>query len=297
MKFWLTVVVAVAIALLALMPVPKGGQQLPLFEGADKLVHAVMFGALAVAMLWDLARNKHTIAIAKVCIALVFIAVVLYGGVIELLQTAMDEGRSGDVWDWVADAAGAVSGIVMCIVFTRRPLLSRFVNIKPYKKVGDYYEAIYVDSFPPEERRPWKEIRGFAYDSNHPLAFYKISVLGIGVGFLTAWKLDGWTYIEHFAINSNMRGYGLGRVAIDKFCKRHSPVALEVELPDVSGEAIRRIEFYKRSGFTMWENYEYVQPPYGPGLPEVPMVIMTYGEPNVSLENLNQLLKKYVYSV
>lgn len=297
MKFRLAIVVAIAIALLTLMPLPDDGVQMPVFDGADKLIHAVMFGVLALAIIWDWVRSGCGFQLDGRKATTAVVVVSIYGGLIELLQSVMGEGRSGDLYDWIADDAGAILAAGSCYVLMRIISLNRFLEIEKVGMVNGKYGKIYVESFPPEERRPWNEIVRFAGDCNHPLNFYEIKVFGMGVGFITAWKLGEWTYVEHFAIDPCRRGQGLGKIAIEKFCVKHSPVVLEVEPDGSSKDAARRIKFYKLCGFIACEEYEYVQPSYGPGLPEVTMMIMTYGGGCANLDKLNELLRKYVYRV
>ena len=56
------------------------------------------------------------------------------------------------------------------------------------------------------------------------------------------------------------------------------PLVLEVELPETSTEAERRVRFYERCGLTAHEDFPYWQPPYRQDLPEVPMMLMSSGE-------------------
>ena len=83
-------------------------------------------------------------------------------------------------------------------------------------------------------------------------------------------------YVEHFAVCPGMRNRGYGRKVLGMLRSRlRTPVVLEVERPD-SELAARRIAFYRRNGFTLWES-DYVQPPYRPGGDAVPMRLMVCG--------------------
>ena len=77
----------------------------------DKWVHAFLFGVqgvlLALAFLRVFPGSRRT--------GLMILATVLaiaYGGVIEILQSLMGDGRQGDVMDLLADAAGALLGLL-----------------------------------------------------------------------------------------------------------------------------------------------------------------------------------------
>ena len=94
----LTAVVAGAILWLTLAPQPLPEADIPVFEGADKVVHGLMFGGLVFAMVFDrevwLMRHRLSPDSRKerYFIALFFLLAVLAGGGIELLQGAMGVG-------------------------------------------------------------------------------------------------------------------------------------------------------------------------------------------------------------
>lgn len=159
-----------------------------------------------------------------------------------------------------------------------------------------FYKEIYLNSFPAEERRDWDCLMDFAVNKSHPLSFYEIMWHGERIGFITAWSMPcEWTYIEHFAVSEKFRGHGIGKCAVEMFCAVNDKVVLEVELPECGESAQRRIAFYERCGFTPQTVFEYVQPSYGAGLPEVPMMLMTYGGSVDSLEKVAGQMKRIVY--
>ena len=67
--------------------------------GADKVVHALLFALLAAT-----ARLRFGPARA------VLLAVVAYAAVSEVVQALLLSERSGDLWDLLADAVGALVG-------------------------------------------------------------------------------------------------------------------------------------------------------------------------------------------
>ena len=56
----------------------------------------------------------------------------------------------------------------------------------------------------------------------------------------------------------------------------HQPLVLEVEMPD-NELAQRRIGFYQRQGFQLWDECPYEQPPYHPEDESLPMYLMVHG--------------------
>lgn len=106
----LTTVCLAAILYLTLVPEPLPEDTPRLFPGADKVVHAIMFGGLTYCFLVDYKRKRglsgrHLSLRATLFGIAVSIAV---GGAIEITQSEMQMGRSGDVVDLLFDGLGAI---------------------------------------------------------------------------------------------------------------------------------------------------------------------------------------------
>ena len=85
-----------------LLSPPKGlPQELPLFEGADKVVHVAIFAVLS--FLYKATFSKQSFWRC-------FFILLLYGIATELAQEYMHLGRSGDPLDLLADAIGIALG-------------------------------------------------------------------------------------------------------------------------------------------------------------------------------------------
>lgn len=104
----LTILCVAAIAWLTLAPRPLGDNDLPLFPGADKLAHALMFGGLAFCILLDIRRRDDWKPLSCKSIATAILSAVLLGAFTEILQDAMHLGRGGDILDLAADSVGAI---------------------------------------------------------------------------------------------------------------------------------------------------------------------------------------------
>lgn len=99
---------AVLIAVLTLMPVsgaPRFAwlQDLPV----DKLVHLVLFGVQAALLALLMARQGVAAPLLWA-----FVASTGYGALIEVLQQTMGLGRTAEWGDLLADALGALVGIL-----------------------------------------------------------------------------------------------------------------------------------------------------------------------------------------
>lgn len=111
-RFLTSAVVTTGVLYLTLAPRPFGSVRIPLFEGADKVVHFMMFFAMAFAYHFDFRRGKKPVDEARL-MGWIFVSLSAFGGLIELAQWKMRMGRSGDWYDLLADIAGAVYGIIL----------------------------------------------------------------------------------------------------------------------------------------------------------------------------------------
>lgn len=111
-RFLTSAVVTAGVLYLTLAPRPFGSVRIPLFEGADKVVHFMMFFAMAFAYHFDFRRGKKPVDEARL-MGWIFVSLSAFGGLIELAQWKMRMGRSGDWYDLLADISGAVYGIIL----------------------------------------------------------------------------------------------------------------------------------------------------------------------------------------
>ena len=163
--------------------------------------------------------------------------------------------------------------------------------------VLDLIERTYTESFPEVERRDFSLVRNLVRDESRFIV-YALSKESRYVGFITGWFFDGYTYVEHFAIDPAARNGGIGAEAMKQFlvfCG--TPVVLEVEMP-TDEMSKRRIGFYERLGFEL-DNQVYHQPPYREGGEWLEMRLMTYGDVDLehSFEQVKNCLHKNVYGV
>lgn len=130
------------------------------------------------------------------------------------------------------------------------------------------------DAFPEDERRD-DEAQRRNVDANDKMQCLLIKGGEECIGFFTVWYLtSGLVYVEHFAIADELRHCGYGTAALKELASNVlKPIILEVELPSTE-ESIRRIAFYEKNGFVMWDK-PYIQPPYSSDKQSVPMRIMT----------------------
>lgn len=119
-RFIFTIIVVLAILWLTLASQPLGDVSVPLFPGADKVVHGCMFGGLMFVIELDYARwqtkRRNLVGGAALMRWRVALAtalfVCLFGGAIELLQDAMAIGRGAEIRDFAADCLGVAIALV-----------------------------------------------------------------------------------------------------------------------------------------------------------------------------------------
>ena len=282
------------IAVLTLMPssdVPSVN-----IPNIDKAVHAIMFGTLSTVMLFDVARYRRHISMPLLLICATIASAI--GGGLELLQGAMSMGRGAEWADLIADTLGAF--LLPMLLFKPLRELTEYHTlsssiIRNANRIPAQIEQLYVNSFPVDERRPWSEIENMT-NTSQMFRFTLLRSAGKPAGFITWWKLKRGIYVEHFAISPSMRSHGLGAMALKRFCaeRGNSPVILEVEPAGSEPMADRRIGFYSRCGFKLHKDFDYIQPPYAPGLNPVRLQLMTYGDIG-NLSDLAREIKQEVY--
>jgi len=160
----------------------------------------------------------------------------------------------------------------------------------------DYNTKLLLSSFPKEERREIEEWRELT-DLNHLFTNNIILKNNMPIGMITYWELRDIIFIEHFAIDSQLRNGGLGKQSINLLLKQSKkPIILEVDLPE-DAIAKRRVEFYKRQGLLLWDK-KYKQPPYRSSDNSVPMRLMsTIQTPTEeSFEHFKEAIYQYVYA-
>lgn len=156
--------------------------------------------------------------------------------------------------------------------------------------------TLYTASFPPAERRPNDKLSTMSMDASLSMRTNAIKLDDEFVGLLNFWEFEGFVYIEHFAVAHHVRGLGLGSKVLDIIKSNFTkPLVLEIEMPESSPIAARRMDFYRRNGFHPIWDFKYVQPPYSAELPSMPLLLMSTGD--VDPQTVSDTLHREVYGV
>lgn len=79
----------------------------------DKFVHAGIFFVLILLMVRGFLMQTRFEALQKKAKMAAFILCVIYGGFLEILQGTVFEGRSADVFDFIANSFGCSMGVLV----------------------------------------------------------------------------------------------------------------------------------------------------------------------------------------
>ncbi len=105
---FIAIVVTIIIAVLSLSAVPKLNMELGIKSG-DKYLHFIAYFVLS--SLWYFAlKNKISEKVFKIFVPL---GLILYGIILEGLQSGLTTYRTGDIYDAIANSAGVIVALIM----------------------------------------------------------------------------------------------------------------------------------------------------------------------------------------
>ena len=181
-------------------------------------------------------------------------------------------------------------------------LLPITTQASPY---WDSLVSIYRESFPIDEQRPVESIARLITEEprytmyaiineDEDTKHYTLNTKQ-ALGLLTTWEFADFIYIEHFAINPELRSQGYGSKAISTLIKqKEKPIILEAE-PPTDELTRRRIHFYERQGITLYD-FPYLQPAYTEASQPVELRLMGTLDTNATtLTDVSNTLHREVY--
>lgn len=134
------------------------------------------------------------------------------------------------------------------------------------------FEKLYSISFPIfEQRTDEQQEKAFTFSNYHLIGYEENETF---IGFISYWEFEYYLYIEHFAINQELRGKGYGSEILQLFIRSTDKIILLEIDPVVDKVSEARLQFYKKCGF--YENsYPHVHPPYRDKYRAHPLVVLT----------------------
>ena len=145
-----------------------------------------------------------------------------------------------------------------------------FERIDAAHPLFDASLTLYETSFPPNERRTRDDHLRALQDADFvPLGAVEDGRL---LADIFLWKTDGFVYLEHFAVQPELRSHGTGGKILEQLLDTQQLFLLEIEPPE-DALTSRRKRFYERHGLQA-QPYTHVQLPFQGGGPILPLVIM-----------------------
>lgn len=133
----------------------------------------------------------------------------------------------------------------------------RIENI--HDKYYNDFISIYSTSFPVYEQRSHEQ-QLYAFSSKHYHLFCRISENRLNA-FISFWNFDNYVYVEHFAVNSQIRGQSTGTNTLTQFMEEtQKMIVLEID-PIVNEISKKRLSFYQKLDFKPCP-YKHVHPAY-----------------------------------
>lgn len=172
-----------------------------------------------------------------------------------------------------------------------------YSDVLPHSELLKSIELLYNGSFPPAERRKFTCVETLLEKETVPFRIIAATEDGELFGFLSYWDFETFRYIEHFAVDVNKRGNGIGSGLLSHFIDKcgKTPIVLEVELPEAY-DARRRVDFYMRHCFIIWKRLDYMQPPYEEGGESVEMKLMTLQVNDINkVKQMGDIIRREVY--
>ncbi len=106
--------------------------QVQLFEGADKIIHALMYGFWVMVMIYESSKFLYFEEPDFISYILLIMMSFLFSVSMELLQEIMEIGRHMDIYDIIANLSGIIIGSLV-MKFGLLDLINKKLDT-------DYYE-------------------------------------------------------------------------------------------------------------------------------------------------------------
>jgi len=122
-RFWPSLLWALFILILTGVP----GKYIPEivgfwdWAGPDKIVHLFIFGTLSFLIFYNMRAQYLASQKRFIHVIMVLGITIAYALLTEILQATIFIGRDGNIYDFMANTAGAVGGwLVFCIIFRKK---------------------------------------------------------------------------------------------------------------------------------------------------------------------------------
>jgi len=139
------------------------------------------------------------------------------------------------------------------------------------------FEKIYSVSFPVYELRSDKQQEYAFRDSRYNLFCILDEKKDMLCAFISFWEFERYIYIEHLAVNQELRGKNLGSKMLKDFNSETSKTII-LEIDPIKDEiAERRLRFYQKLGYVL-NPYKHYHPAYNTEYPPHELLVLNTGE-------------------
>ncbi len=170
------------------------------------------------------------------------------------------------------------------------------MNLKPVTE--ESFSSVYkklIDAFPYEERRDeCDEEKCFL---KKEFNFCEITDNGESVGIIVFWLFKEFLFVEHIAINKEIRSKGYGSKTFELLKAQYNlPIILEAESPETEMQK-KRIKFYENLGFKV-NSYNYTQPSYH-NAQSVPLLVLSFPKilSEIEFQEFFKTTRRVVYEI
>ena len=170
------------------------------------------------------------------------------------------------------------------------------INLKPVteENFSEVYKRL-IDAFPYEERRDEADEKKCFLKSQ--FNFCEITDENESVGLIVFWVFNKFLFVEHIAINKEIRSKGYGSKTFELLKTQYNlPIILEAESPETEMQK-KRIKFYENLGFKI-NCYDYTQPSYH-NAESVPLQILSFPQllSESEFEEFFKTTRRIVYGI
>src|ERR1035437_1361012 len=126
--YWKSIFIVVLIQYLSFAsPVTFERIPTPPIPNLDKLVHFLMYAGLTAVLILDFNKHRKSNSNLQFFVLVCIVFPILFGGIVEILQSDYFAPRTGDWFDWLAEISGVLCA--WCGMLLIRPrILSKSVK-------------------------------------------------------------------------------------------------------------------------------------------------------------------------
>ena len=133
-------------------------------------------------------------------------------------------------------------------------------------------DALYTHAFPWHEQRELPAKQRALNDTHYALEAWFDGELFIGMS--GTWAFNGYIYIEHLAVDGNLRSQGYGKRLLGQILERAPKTILEID-PLTTEIARKRLRFYEGMGFFA-NPWPHAHPTYHAGIADHELIVLSY---------------------